>query len=249
MRNRIESGGNFAQAAGFFFFLLVLAGLFGAKLYAENLPEPPALLDDRDTAPGLFSGGTLRNVSTVDPVRPVRTLKITVWRPSDVASDAASDNFSIGSKADSGSLVPYPNVKGVLLRNDETLGKLTTNATGVAYLQNIDEGEAELIAENEADNRFGSLHISLRYDEGHLATLDLILSENGLDQYRKDDPLAEEPLGEMEDALYPEEYSQYPSYDTPRRMGRIHGRHRWGILGLAGLAGLAGIDAVSPSTP
>lgn len=245
MRNRIESGRNFARMAGLFFFLFVLTAFFGATLFAENLPEPPALLGDRSAAPGPFLGGSIRNITTVDPVRPVRTLKITVWRPSEVSSN----DFSIGSKADSGSLVPYPNVKGVLLRNDEPLGKLTTNATGVAYLQNIDEGEAELIAENEADNRFGSLHISLRYDEGHLATLDLILSENGLDPYKKDDPLAEEPLWEMEDVPYPEEYSQYPSYDSPRRMGRMHGRRGWGILGLAGLAGLAGIDAVSPSTP
>lgn len=178
----------------------------------------------------------------------VKTLKLTVWQNAPAGSDAGSG------------VIPYPNVKGVLFLNGQPAGTVTTNADGVAYLQNIEEGLAEFVAESEADNRFGSEECPVNYSDGTLATLDFLLTDHGLVRFDGKNP-AESDLtqnGENFDEFQadsvsaPMEYYPESHYDFghgSQRYGRSFPRGRWGLLGLAGLAGLAGIEPVSPSSP
>lgn len=224
-----------------FAMILIIFAAISLASAESPLPAPPQL----DAWP-------VTEITADDSAAPaqsgLKTLKLTVWQNAPNDSAAEPD------------VIPYPNVKGVLFVNGQAVGTVTTNADGVAYLQNIDEGLAEFVAESAADNRFGSEECPVDYALGTLATLDFLLTDQGLVRLDAKNRTESDQAQNAEnfDEFQPEAISQpmeyYPESGTYSDAGQqhygrgIHRRH-WGLLGLAGLAGLAGIEPVSPSSP
>ena len=185
----------------------------------------------------------------------VRQIRLSVYR----ASEAQS---GVIEKAPD--FAPYTEVKGLLLRDGETVADFQTNSNGQFTLEGLEEGFYDFVAESKEFGHFGNEEIMIKYDDQGIAEMKFQLSENGLTRLPNDLSQAEatpvsseaefqdevermaEPLQStnlMSDTIpnYPQTPVQnYPTsaYTSGAAGGSGMG---WGLLGLAGLAGLAGL--------